>query len=589
MSILKRFFISMLGSIAALWISALLIFGLIFLFVIKITAGDVTVDVNVDDNSVLVFDLTGVVDEREVQTDFFDEMYGDAEHSLPLNGLLNAIKAAKDDKRVEGIYIKANGISAGTATLESLHEALEDFKTSGKWIVAYGDMYGQADYYLASAADELYVNPMGEVDIHGLSATTMFFKGLLDKIGVNMQIVKVGQYKSAVEPFMLTEMSEASRKQQQEYLNDIWDVIGGGIAKSRKVSFEKVNEWADSLTMCRGTDYLVAEKIVDKTYYQREIETLLKEKCGIDADDDLKSVSIEDYMHVAEVPHSDSEDDKIAVLYAVGDITESGKGGIASDRLVPLIINLSEDEDLKGMVLRVNSGGGSAFASEQIWEALEHFKASGKKLYVSMGDYAASGGYYISCGADRIYAQPTTLTGSIGIFGMIPCGQKLLNDHLGITTGNVSTNANGDFLTFDKPMTPEQYAMMQNYIERGYETFVSRCAQGRNMSTADIKEIAEGRVWSGSQALKIKLVDQLGTLDMAVTDLAADLNLSDYQVIEYPRLNFTFWELLFDEVELNNAALKSSIGAENMELYRQAKRILDLEPMQARMENVKIR
>lgn len=589
MSILKRFFISMLGSLAALWISAFLILGLIFLFVIKITAGDVTVDVHVDDHSVLVFDLAGVVDEREVQTDFFDEIYGNAEHSIALNGLLNAIKAAKDDERIEGIYINASGISAGTATLESIHEALEDFKTSGKWIVAYGDSYGQGDYYLASVADELYINPMGEADIHGLSATTLFFKGLLDKVGVDMQIVKVGQFKSAVEPFMLTEMSEASRLQQQEYLNDIWSVIGGAIAKSRKVSFEKVNEWADSLTLCRGTDYLLANKIVDKTYYRHQVEDLLKEKCGIDEDDDLKTVAIEDYMQVADVPHSDREDDRIAVLYAVGDITENGKDGIASARLVPLILDLAEDEYIKGMVLRVNSGGGSAFASEQIWEALEQFKAAGKKLYVSMGDYAASGGYYISCGAERIYAQPTTLTGSIGIFGMIPCGQKLLNDHLGITTGNVSTNANGDFLTFDKPMTPEQYALMQANVERGYETFVDRCAKGRNVSTDDIKKIAEGRVWSGSQALEIKLVDRLGSLDMAVSDLAADLSLKDYEVVEYPRLNFTFWELLFDEIELNNAALKSSLGAENAELYKQAKRILELAPVQARMESVTIR
>lgn len=577
----------MLGSMAAVWLSAALFVIIGTVSMIVLLSGR-NVKVSVSDNSVLVVNLTGVVEERPVQTDMMDELYGSAEKVSPLNRMVNGIRAAKDDDRIEGIFIQAQGISAGVASLEAIQEALADFKESGKWIVAYGDTYAQSDYYLASIADELYVNPVGSVDIHGLAATTIFFKGLLDKVGVEMQVVKVGQFKSAVEPFIRTDMSEPSRLQQQVFLDNIWKDLSATIASNRGVPATKVNEWADSLVVCDSPEYCVKQKIVDRTCYRHQVLDLLKEKCGQNTDDELNAVNVLDYAEVADIPHTGSNRDRIAVLYACGDITESADDGIASDRMVPQILELAENDNIRGMVLRVNSGGGSAFASEQIWEALRQFQDTGKRLYVSMGDYAASGGYYISCGASRIYAYPGTLTGSIGIFGLIPCAKGLLNEHLGITTDIVSTNANGGFLSLDKPMTPSQAARLQSEIERGYETFVSRCAAGRDMSVDSIKAIAEGRVWDGGQALKLGLVDKLGGLDMAVTDLAAELNLSKYQVVEYPRQDMTFWELLVEQENLQRRAIEARLG-DSYQIYEEASKLLNMSRQQCRMERIVIR
>lgn len=585
MSALKRFFISMLGSMAAIWLSAILfvIIGTIFIIVAISSASGVSV--KVDDNSVLVINLAGVVEERPAQNDMMEELYGVSRDVMPLNQMIAGIKAAKDDDRIEGIFIQAKDINAGIASLQALQQALADFKKSGKWIVAYGDSYSQADYYLASVADELYINPVGSVDLHGLSATTFFYKGLLDKVGVEMQVVKVGQFKSAVEPFILTEMSEASRLQQQVFLDNIWADLSQTIADNRGVTVSTVNQWADSIIMCDSPQYYVENKIVDSLSYRHQVIDLLKEKCGIDKDDSLNSVNLTDYAQVADIPHIKTQDDRIAILYACGDITESADGGISSDVMVPMILNLAEDDDIRGMVLRVNSGGGSAFASEQIWEALEQFKEAGKTLYVSMGDYAASGGYYISCGASQIYAQSGTLTGSIGIFGLIPSVKGLLNEHLGITTGTVSTNANGDFMSLTEPMTPVQYARMQSEIERGYDTFTGRCAEGRHMPVDSIKAIAEGRVWDGAQAMRLGLVDKIGGLDMAVSDLASELGLKKYQIVEYPRQDATFFEMLLEQEELEHRAIKARLG-DAYQIYEQANRILELAPRQCRMERI---
>lgn len=587
MSVLKRFFVSMLGSMAAIWLSAILLIVLGSVFVLVAFSGDEE-KIDVDDHSVLLLTLSGSVEERSVEPSLMDELYGNVEEVTPLNDMVNAIRAAAEDDRIEGIYIDAQGISAGIASVQSIQQALKEFKESGKWIVAYGDSYAQADYYIASIADELYLNPVGSVDVHGLSATTLFFKGLLDKVGVEMQVVKVGEFKSAVEPFIRTDMSEPSKLQQQVFLDNIWKDFSTTIAANRGVKVSAVNMWADSLLVCRSPEYCVKHKVIDKTSYRHQVEELLKEKCGLDEDNDLRTVDAIAYAKVADIPHRDSEDTRIAVLYAVGDITESAQDGIASDRMVPMILNLAEDDKVRGMVLRVNSGGGSAFASEQIWEALQHFKETGKKLYVSMGDYAASGGYYISCGADKIYAQPGTLTGSIGIFGLIPCVKGLMNEHLGITSDNVSTNANGGFMSISEPLTPTQYNSLQAEINRGYETFVGRCAEGRDLSVADIKAIAEGRVWDGTEALRIGLVDKLGNLDECITDLATELDLSKYQVIEYPRQNVTIWELLFEQPALADAAVKSSLG-DSYIIYDRARKLMEIEPKQCRMETIILR
>ena len=452
---------------------------------------------------------------------------------------------------------------------------------------SYADNYAQADYYVASVADELYLNPVGMVDIHGLSATTMFYKGLLDKLGVEMQIIKVGTYKSAVEPFILTRASEASRLQQEVFLNNIWDCVGGTIADARDVSFADVNEWADSLLLTYSPEQCLDDNVVDALKYRHEVEDMLKDRVDLDEDDDLRLITPDLYSMIADIPHAKRKDNRIAVLYAVGDIVDDGEGGIVASQLVPQILKLKENDKIDGLILRVNSGGGSAFASEQIWEALEQFKSTGRPFYVSMSDYAASGGYYISSGADVIYAEPVTLTGSIGIFGMIPCVKDLMNDKLGVTTDNVSTNANGDFPTLMQPMTPFQRERMQREIDRGYETFVGRCAQGRDMPVDSIKAIAEGRVWDGRSALEIGLVDRLGTLSDAIEAMAEGLDFGDdYCVIEYPNPNPTFWEAVSGtEVKIKDRILRSELGS-SYDLYRHINYIRNAAPVQCRMEDI---
>ncbi|MDE6403808.1 MAG: signal peptide peptidase SppA, partial [Muribaculaceae bacterium] len=427
------------------------------------------------------------------------------------------------------------------------------------------------------------------LDIHGLSATTMFYKGLLDKLGIEMQIIKVGTFKSAVEPFILTSASEPSKLQQQVFLDNIWDVVTEQISLSRDISVEDINILADSMMLTFNPSDYIDYKFIDGLKYRREVIDMLKSRTDIDEDKDLRLISPADYVLVADVPHTKRNDNRIAVLYAVGDIVDEGNGGIVASTIVPQILKLKENKKIDGLILRVNSGGGSAFASEQIWEALEDFKKTGRPFYVSMSDYAASGGYYISSGADRIYADPTTLTGSIGIFGMIPCAKELMNDKLGITTDNVSTNLNGDFPTLMEPMTPFQREAMQREINRGYETFVGRCAQGRHMPVDSILAIAEGRVWDGQSALRIGLVDRLGSLSTAIADMAYELDFGDkYCVIEYPDPTPTFWEAVAgSEVKMKERIIRQELGDSYM-LYKRIDYIRNAAHIQCRMEDIVI-
>lgn len=587
---MKRFVSALLGSLAAIWISVILLFILLILFIAAIISNSFssqTVALSFKDKSILHIELAGTFTERPVEVDMMTQMYGTPDTNMPLNNMLNSIAAAANDDKIKGIYLDCKGSTGGIAQRYEVVDALKKFKKSGKWIVAYADSYAQADYYVASVADEMYLNPVGMVDIHGLSATTMFYKGLLDKLGVEMQIIKVGTYKSAVEPFILTQASEASRLQQEVFLNNIWDCVGGSIADARDVSLDDVNEWADSLLLTYSPEQCLEDNVVDALKYRHEVESLLKDKVDLDENDDLRLITPDLYSMIADIPHAKRKDNRIAVLYAVGDIVDDGNSGIVASQLVPQILKLKENDKNDGLILRVNSGGGSAFASEQIWEALEQYKSTGRPFYVSMSDYAASGGYYISSGADVIYAEPVTLTGSIGIFGMIPCVKDLMNDKLGVTTDNVSTNANGDFPTLMQPMTPFQRERMQREIDRGYETFVGRCAQGRNMPVDSIKAIAEGRVWDGRSALEIGLVDRLGTLSDAIEAMADELDFgNDYCVIEYPNPSPTFWEAVSgSEVKMKERILRSELG-EAYDIYRHINYIRNAAPVQCRMEDI---
>lgn len=583
---LKNFFISMLGAIAGFWISMMLMVVVGFAVLIGSAASALintgANTTSIEKESVLMIDLNSTIAERPSARSL-EQMINNSPDIQSLSNILRAIRVAKDDDRIEGIYLKCDGSSAGIATCEAISRALVDFKESGKWIVAYADAYMQADYYMASCADYLYLNPVGAVDVKGLGSAIPFFKGLLDKVGVEMQIFKVGTYKSAVEPYILENMSDANREMTQYFLNNIWNGIASRIAENRGVKVETVNQWADSLVAFDSAERMVELKVVDALKYADEVKQELKDLTNVKGDEDLRLVDYAIYNTSSEAPHEKEEKNKIAIYYACGDITDNGKDGISAEKVVPDILELADDDDIQALVLRVNSGGGSAYASEQIWHALEVFKSKGKTVYVSMGDYAASGGYYISCGADKIYAESSTLTGSIGIFGMIPCAKQLLNEKLGVNFGMVTTNANGTFPNLVEPATPFQARKMQEAINRGYELFTSRCAEGRNIPQDSIKAIGEGRVWDGRTAKKLGLVDELGGLQATVDALAKKMNYRKYQVVVYPEVEKSFWDMLSEmPTRVKANALREELGS-YYPIYMELNRLENLEPIQARM------
>ena len=507
--------------------------------------------VNVSKHSILKLDLGTSIEERggDEPIDMMSLMQGQGlPSSLGLNTVVSAIeKAAKDDK-VDGIYIECNGVSAAPATLEKVRRALKQFKKSGKWIAAYGhEGINQADYYLASVADSIYLNPVGAVDLHGLGGMTPYMKKLFDKVGIEMQIVRVGTFKSAVEPYMLDDMSDANRLQTEHYLGIIWNEMRDSIAAGRKLQSAALNTLCDSVVVTFKADRLLKEKLVDKLVYRNQMEDILRARTKVDKKDDLNYVSPDD---LADDLEASASGDHIAVVYAVGEIDGSPsmgstEEGINSDKLCETILKLKDDDNVKGMVFRVNSPGGSAFGSEQIWKAVMDFKAAGKPVAVSMGDYAASGGYYISCCADRIFAERTTITGSIGIFGMIPCASELIENKLGVHMASVKTNENADMTGVYKKLTPAQTAALQNMINEGYELFTKRCADGRHVTQDSIKQIAEGRVWDGITAKQIGLVDEFGGIAEAVAWVANKAKLGkEPETQNYPALEDPFMSLL---------------------------------------------
>lgn len=578
---LKRFFISLLGSVAGFWLSFILLF-----FVIATIAGAVLAKTEntakVEKNSILYLNLTGDIAERQQDQSFFEmiEEMKD-EKSQTLCDMLTAIRHAANDQNIEGIYINAGGASMGTASRQELIEALNDFKESGKWIYAYGDNYTQGDYLIASVADKIYLNPVGNVDIHGVGMQTPYFTGLLDKLGIKVQVVKVGTYKSAVEPYILTSMSEAARRQNSIYVDSIWNFYANTIGANRDVAPAEVSAWADSLTFAWTADKDIEKNIITATAYRRNAEDMLRDLNDLDREDKLPLVTPADY--VAAMKTVSSDDSHIAVLYAAGEIVESGEGGIVGKTMAPQIIKLADDDNVKALVFRVNSGGGSAFASEQIWEALEYFKSTGKPFYVSMGDFAASGGYYISCGADRIFADATTLTGSIGVFGMIPDFSGLVTDKLGVTFSTVASSPNATFMSLTKPMTPYQTKAMQSYVEDTYDVFTSRVADGRHISVDSVKAIAEGRVWVGATALEIGLVDELGSLDDAIKAIAEEVDLDADKIVNYPKVSNDFMEKLLEQSSRMTELKGMALDPETIKYMMTVRRLRDMSPIQARM------
>ncbi len=582
---MKQFLISVLATVAGLFITMFLCMAGSFLMLIMMVAmsGNSSTP-TLEKHSILHLDLSGDITERREGRSIMDEIQGIENKSLPLNDIIAAIDNAATDSNIDGIYLECNGGSGGQASLTYIIEALNKFKESGKWVIAYGDSYSQSNYYLASAADSLWLNPIGAVDIHGLGGNLMFYKGLLDKLGIEVQVLKVGTYKSAVEPFILTAPSEANIEQVKAYITPIWNYMSYVMAESRNVTPQTINEWADSMIITQDPSTFADRNVVSALKYRHEAEEAMKELTSRNADDKLLLISPSKYVQTI---RKKSSDNRIAVLYAVGDIVESGNEGIVGDKMAPLILNLADDDDIDALVLRVNSGGGSAFASEQIWEALEQFKAKGKPFYVSMGDVAASGGYYISCGADKIFCQPVTITGSIGIFGMIPSLKGLMTDHLGITTATIATNPNGQ-MSLMEPFTPVQRQAMQNMINRGYETFVGRCAEGRGMPVDSIKAIAEGRVWDGNTALRIGLVDGLANLSEVIEALAEDNGYDDYKIVEYPDPKLEWWEeFLYATNGIQQRIIDRELG-EARPVYDAIKRVKEMDPVQCRMPEIVI-
>ena len=501
----------------------------------------------VKDNSVLVLNLNGVMQERS-QDDIYSFLTGGEMSSLGLDDLAEAIDKAKTDDNVKGIYIEAGMFAPdGPASVQALREKLVEFKKSGKWIVAYGDQYTQSAYWLCSVADKVIVNPEGLIDWHGLCTETMYYKDFMAKFGVKMQIAKVGKFKSAVEPFFADKMSDANREQVSVYLNGIWGNIVKDVAQSRKLDAKTLNAYADSLVTFSSADDLVKMKLVDQVAYYDEVRADIKKRLGLDEDHKISQVSV---SQMCAQPNKNKADDRIAVYYAYGDIVSDAQDGmsqgsaICSGNVVPDLEELMDDEDVKAVVLRVNSPGGSAYASEQIWRAVTRLKAK-KPVVVSMGTYAASGGYYISCAANYIYAEPTTLTGSIGIFGMFPDVSGLLTDKLGLKFDHVKTNKNSQFGTTSRPFTEEEMQYLTNMVDRGYKTFTKRVSDGRKIPVERVYEIAEGRVWLGQDALKIKLVDAIGGIDQAVAKAAELAKVKEYRTKAYPA-KADMWESLLN-------------------------------------------
>lgn len=583
----------MLGAFVGTWL-AFLIFGIVIfvtgiVMMASMTFSSLKMPVaSVSDNSVLVLNLSGSIPERSQKANFQDLL--EDTYSVPdnLKDILSAISIAKYDSRINGIVVKCNGASAGFATAKTIRDALSDFRNSGKWIYAYGESLAQGDYYIASLADSIYMNPVGMLDLHGVVSGIPFFKNTLEKIGVEMQIIRVGTFKSAVEPYMLTEMSEANRLQTQTYISNLWNNLTDSIAVSRKIRREVINQFADSLGMFSPANDVVKKGFVDGLCYVHEFESKVRMALGLSEDTEIPAVTVRELLTTASNTESSN---KIAVVYANGAIVVSGdKNGINSSELVPEILDLAKDDEIKGLVLRVNSPGGSAYASEQIWEALEQFKKAGKPFAVSMGDYAASGGYYISCGADRIFAEPTTLTGSIGIYAMVPCMSGLLTDKLGVNFDFVKTNANTDISTV-KPLTEFQKASFQKNVNAGYELFTSRCAVGRKMNINKLKSIAEGRVWDGMEAKKIGLVDEFGNVTDAVNWVATQAGIiGDYSVSDYPKTKEDFLDLLFSSMSESYYKMNMQERFGNFyPLIEQVENMLKQDELQCRMEYIEFK
>lgn len=572
----------MLGTIITLFLAFLILIGVIVSMI-----SSAKEEVRVSDNSILHIKLEGVVNDRTSSNPFqgFDLNKMENKTELGLNEILKILKKAKEDSKIKGIFLDISNIQFGMAILEEIRNELKDFKKSGKFIYSYSEMYSQKAYYLATVSDVVVLNKEGSIDFHGIGAELVFLKGLLKKLDVEMQIIRHGKFKSAVEPFLLDKMSAENREQTRQFLGGIWEHIISEISESRKISVEKLNNIADSLLIQTPEDAL-KHGFIDKIAYKDEVLDELKTKSGIGEKENLRFITLLKYKD----SHSDKKDikftkNKIAVVYALGPIIggEGSEEVIGSEKISKAIREARSDSNVKAIVLRINSPGGDALASEVILREVVLAKNT-KPVVVSMGDYAASGGYYIACGATKIVANPSTITGSIGVFGMIPNMQKLFNNKLGITFDTVLTNKNALTITGTRPLTSYQERVIQNQIERIYKTFITHVAEGRNISIEAVDNIGQGRVWNGYDAKKIGLIDEFGGLNKAVEIAKSLAKIDEFKVIEYPKQK-EFFQQIINELkgeEVKTKMIKKELG-ENYIFYKTVQNITTMKGVQARI------
>lgn len=528
-----------LATLAGLFIFGFITFICLLFSIIGMFSTSETTEIA--EHSVLVLKLNGTLADHTIEdNDVMSMLMGQVKPAQGLDNIRKAIKKAKECEQIKGIYIETNTLEGSPATLQSLRDLLLDFKKTGKFVVAYADTYQQGAYYVASAADKVWINPKGMLSWHGLSTQPQFIRDFLDKVGVKIQVVKVGQYKSATETFTEDHMSDANREQVSVYLNGIWDRFVSDVSKSRKISTDSLNAYADQVMEFSSTKEYKQKGLIDATLYPDQIKGEIKKLLKIADEEAIAQVSVSQMVDYASIETGNN--DQIAVYYCEGSIVQQevqgvlmGDAGIVGPTVCRDIEALAKDDNVKAVVIRINSGGGDAYASEQMWHQIMELKKV-KPVVVSMGGMAASGGYYMSCAASWIVAEPTTLTGSIGIFGTFPDAHKLMTEKLGFKYDKVITNKHSDMsiTPMARAFSDDEIALLQKYINRGYATFLQRVAEGRKMKTADVDKIAQGRVWLGKDALKIRLVDQLGSIDDAIAKAAKLAKMQDYSICSYP-------------------------------------------------------
>ena len=585
---MKDFLKFTLATVTGIILSSIVLFiiGMVTLFGIVSTADTETI---VKKNSVMMLDLNGVLVERtqESPLGILSQLFSDDSNTYGLDDILSSIKKAKENENIKGIYLQASMLGTSYASLQEIRNALLDFKESGKFIIAYGDSYTQGLYYLSSVADKVLLNPKGMIEWKGIASAPLFYKDLLQKIGVEMQVFKVGTYKSAVEPFISTEMSPANREQVTAFINSIWGEVTQGVSASRSLPVDSLNALADRMLMFYPAEESVQCGLADTLIYRNDVRDYLKQWAELKEADRLPILGLSDMINVKKNTPKDKSGNIVAVYYASGEITDysgssASEEGIVGTKVIRDLRKLKENDDVKVVVLRVNSPGGSAFASEQICHAVKELKTK-KPVIVSMGDYAASGGYYMSCMADTIVAEPTTLTGSIGVFGMIP-NLKGLSEKVGLTFDVVKTNKFADLGVIMRPFNQDEKALIQMSVAQSYDTFISRCAEGRHMTKEAIEKVGEGRVWTGEMAKELGLVDVLGGIDTALEIAVRKAGIEGYTVVSYPAKQDLLSSLLDTKPTnyVESQILKSKLG-EYYQQFGMLKNLKERSMIQARI------